>query len=888
MNTAHPSGLVTFLFTDVESSTRLWAADPDAMSASLEQHDAIMRSAVAAHGGYVFTTAGDSFAVAFSRASDAVAAAVRAQAELDGAAWAGPPLRVRMGVHLGEARERDGDYFGPVVNTTARVEAAGHGGQVLVTEAVRAAAGLTDTTDLGPVLLRDHAEPIVVHQLGRASFAPLRVVDPELTNLPVPRSRLVGRTDEMVRVRKSLGEHRLVTITAGGGAGKTRLALEVGDAELTHRPDGVWFVDLTAVAHDEDVPIAVTQAIGLSIDGQDATEELTDFLRDKSILVILDNCEHVVDAVADLVDRLLADRSTARFLATSREAIDVDGEVVHVMAPLDSEGADAPAVRLFVERASALDADLSYDATELATVGEICRRLDGSPLAIELAAARALVMAPGELLAGLDDRFRLLSGGRRRNKQRTLEATLAWSYDLLEPAEQSLLRVLGVFVDGFDVEAAAAVAGLRPVATIDLLDGLIAKSLVVRVERAVPTRFRLLETVKAYAEDRLVDSGEAATVRDAHLSHFADRSDEGGRVMLALLDHSHRLRPDRANLSAAAEWGTSSGRFDDAARILGGAFGAYEQHAAWGELDGLIDRWRAASASAEVDRRLDDEVAVVQLVCQLNGAKIDAVLASFPVIERLETLEARLIGLGLFAYVLAYPGEAGEMLERCEGLLAELLDRGERTVTRVSGGALALARAVNASNWDAQPGEVHQPWADAAEATGIAGLAIGLGMSLTSHGLCQVFDGDPAGALETVADVDDLGVPRVSSDEVRAMAHLALDEVDLAAEAIHHSCVSAASGKVPTSQFTSLGLLAAWALHEGDRERALELLLSCRFYREPAGQLLCHHLARELGVEQRLRELMMESWPPTPEALARHRTGGIDVLRAEMNRRGWT
>ncbi len=886
MDAALPSGLVTFMFTDVEGSTRSWAADPEAMSASLGVHDQIMRSAIADHGGYVFTTAGDSFAVAFTRASDAVGAATRIQTELDRAEWPGPALRVRMGLHLGEAHERDGDYFGPVVNTTARVEAAGHGGQVLITDAVRAAAHVTGTTDLGPVLLRDHTEPMRLHQLGNHTFAPLRVIDPDLTNLPVPRSRLLGRDDEVLRIRKSLGEHRLVTITAGGGAGKTRIALEIGDAELQHCTDGVWFVDLARVAHEEEVPMAVCQAVGLDLGTGDVTDQLVGFCRDKQLLLVLDNCEHVVEAAADLADALLADRSPARMLATSREALDVEGEVVHVLAPLDAGGSDAPAVRLFLDRATALDADLHYDPDELATVAELCRRLDGSPLGIELAAARSLVMRPAELLDGLDDRFRLLSGGRRRNKQRTLEATLAWSYELLDDEEQSVLRSLGVFADGFDLDAVAAVAGVPLSVAVDLLDSLIAKSLVVRVERAEPTRFRLLETVKAYAEDRLVDAGEAEKVRSRHLDHFADRTDEGGRTILGRAGHARRLRADRANLSAAAEWGTASGRLDAAGRLLAGTYVAYEQHAAWGELEGLIDRWLERLGDGDVDTRTRDEVVVVRMLCRLNSAQIDAVVGSYPEIDALATPEARLIGLALFAYVLAYPGEAADTIARCEALRAELVEQGETAVSGAAGAALTVARAVNTSDWDTDAAVSHPLWAEAAEAARAADLTIAQGIAVTSHGLCQVIDGQAADALVTIEGVDDLGVPRITSDEVRALAYLALDDVDAAADAIQRSCASALTGRVPTSQFLSLALMSAWCLHEGDRDRALELLLECRFYREPAGQLLCHHLGRQLGAEQRVRDQMMASWPPTPEMLELHRHGGLDVLRAEMARRG--
>lgn len=258
---ARPSGTVTLLFLDVEGSTKLWAADKDAMSASSLVHDAILRGAIEGSAGYIFTTAGDSFAAAFGRASDAVRAATESRRALTDATWPGPVLRVRMGLHLGEAEERGGDYFGPVVNTAARVETAGHGGQVLVTDAVRTAAGVTDVSDLGMRTLRDVAEPLRLFQLGTDTFPALRVIDPSMSNLPVRPTRLIGRETEMARIRGLLAESRLLTLTAVGGSGKTRLAIAVGEAELPHHRSGVWFVDLTAVSNDADVPAAIANGL---------------------------------------------------------------------------------------------------------------------------------------------------------------------------------------------------------------------------------------------------------------------------------------------------------------------------------------------------------------------------------------------------------------------------------------------------------------------------------------------------------------------------------------------------------------------------------------------------------------------------------------------------
>ena len=598
-----PSGTVTFLFTDVEGSTRLWAADREAMSASLLVHDAILRGAIEGNGGYVFTTAGDSFAAAFGRASDAVRAAVESQRALRGAAWPGPVLKVRMGVHLGEAEERGGDYFGPVVNTAARVEAAGHGGQVLITEAVRLAASVVpeDATDLGVHGLRDVAEPLRLFQLGAGAFPALRVVDPSLSNLPVRPTRLIGREVEVARVRGLLTESRLVSVTAVGGSGKTRLAIAVGEAELAHRRGGVWFVDLTAVTSGVEVPSAIANGVGLNLVAGDPVAQILTFLADKDALVILDNCEHVIDESAVFVEAFLAVKSPARLLATSREAFDIDGERTIVLGSLACDAADSPGVQLFVDRATAVHPEFELSVANAATVSAICARLDGMPLAIELAAARVTVMNPDELLAGLDDRFRLLSGGRRRSRQRTLEAMLDWSYDLLGAEEQRVFRALGVFVDGFDLDAVAAVTGVDRRRATGHIETLQAKSLVVRADQRKATRFRLLETVKAYAEDRLVDTTEAESVRDRHLAHFHALAMTEGRKATGSLDVGLRLRYDCPNISTAFAWAADHDQWTVAGELLTASQSAYYLDLRLSELDTALARTAAHTAGLDPD-----------------------------------------------------------------------------------------------------------------------------------------------------------------------------------------------------------------------------------------------------------------------------------------------
>lgn len=453
-----PSGTVTFLFTDVEGSTRLWATDFDAMSASLLVHDTIVRVTIESHNGYVFSRAGDAFAAAFGRASDAVRAATAAQHELHAATWPGPALKVRMGLHLGEAEERDDDYFGPAVNIAARVEAAGHGGQVLITEAVRLAVPMrpSQAVDLGTHRLRDVGEPLRLFQLGDATFPRLRGVGPDRSHLPVRATRLLGRDDDVVAVRSLLQQSRLVTVVAAGGLGKTRLAIAVGEEELESRSGGVWFVDLSAAKAESEVSSVIANALGVRAGRADIVRQVAAYLADQDALVVLDNCEHVIETSGRFCEDLLTHRGTASVLATSREALGVEGEQLFRLEPLRSDSPDSPAVQLFLDRARSADSRYAATDADARILAAICARLDGMPLAIELAAARVIVMSPAELLEGLGDRFALLSPRRPTRHRRTLAATLDWSYDLLDEEHQRVFRSIGAFVGGFDVHALAA------------------------------------------------------------------------------------------------------------------------------------------------------------------------------------------------------------------------------------------------------------------------------------------------------------------------------------------------------------------------------------------------------------------------------------------------
>ncbi len=552
-----PSGTVTFLFTDVAGSTRLWAREPDAMEPALEIHDVIVRSAIEAAGGYIFTTAGDSFAAAFSSADAAVEAAATLQGGLWEAVWpTSRPIAVRVGLHAGVAVERDGDYFGPVLNTAARVEAAANAGQVVATAVVNELATAT-LHPLGNYELRDLPDALELFQVGEGEFGPLRSLDRVVSTLPVMGSRLVGRETEVGEVRTALESSRLITVVGVGGCGKTRLAVEVGGRELPERRH-VFFVDLTKAVDETDVLGQVIAGVGLVLNaGVDRQEALIKYLSGRESLVVLDNCEHLLDPVAELVEVLLNGCAELGVLATSREPLGLDGERVWRIPSL-SGGSAGAGVRLFVERAAERNGSFGTGAARADVIVEVCERLDGIPLAIELAAARTTSMSVEEIRDRLDDRFRLLTGGRRRARQRqqTLESVVTWSHDLLNHDEQVMLRRLAVFDGGFAGTDVGPVTGFDDYEALDLVESLVDKSLVdaSRLAAGVP-RLRLLETVRLYAQQRLEDAQEQTAVRDAHMQHFIGAG-AGHTLVGNIVDRGLLLRQltEVDNVCAAIEW----------------------------------------------------------------------------------------------------------------------------------------------------------------------------------------------------------------------------------------------------------------------------------------------------------------------------------------------
>jgi predicted ATPase/class 3 adenylate cyclase/DNA-binding CsgD family transcriptional regulator len=525
-----PTGTATLLLADVEGSTRLWENQPEEMTAAVARLDQAVSEVIAAHDGVrpVEQGEGDSFVAAFARASDAVACAL----ELQRAPLA--PIRLRIGVHTGDVQLRDeGNYIGPAVNRTARLRDLAHGGQTvlsgatedMVLDSLPADAWLTD---LGTHPLRDLPRPERVVQLCHPDlgndFPPLRTPSTVVShNLPVQLTSFVGRGAQMTDVEKLLADNRLVTLTGAGGAGKTRLGVEIAARIGAEFREGVWYVDLAPVTHPAVVPVGVARALGLPDQpGRSTLDTLRRFVRDRQMLVVLDNCEHLLDASAELVVALLGAAPGLTLLATSREPIGVPGEATWRVPSLSV--ADE-AVELFADRARLARTDFSVTDDNAATVTEICERLDGMPLAIELAAARVRALSLAEILEGLHDRFRLLTGGARTavRRQQTLRASVDWSHALLTEPEGVLFRRLAVFLGGFDLDAAQAVAGggdMQRFQVLDLLALLVDKSLVVADNSGGATRYRLLETVRQYALEKLGESGEADAVRSRHRDYY--------------------------------------------------------------------------------------------------------------------------------------------------------------------------------------------------------------------------------------------------------------------------------------------------------------------------------------------------------------------------------
>jgi predicted ATPase/class 3 adenylate cyclase len=627
-----PTGTVTFLFTDIEGSTKLWERSPQAMQRALARHDEILRDAIEEQEGYVFKTVGDAFCAAFPTAPDALEAALSAQRTLFADEWPQTgPLRVRMALHTGAAEEHDGDYFGPPVNRVARLLSAGHGGQVLLSlpthEMVRdqlpAAAALVD---LGDRRLKDLFRPERVFELTApglpSEFPPLRTLESRPNNLPLQPTPLVGREREVGEVAARVQSEgvRLVTLTGPGGTGKTRLALQAAADFLEEFEDGVFFVALATITDPELVPSTIAGPLGVKESAeQPLTETLKSYLQEKELLLVLDNFEQVLEGTP-VVGELITACPMLKVLATSRIPLRLYGEQEYAIPPLALPDprvlppvevlTQYEAVRLFVERARAVKADFSVTNESAPAVAEICARLDGLPLAIELAAARIRVLPPHKMLERLGDRLKLLRGGARDlpTRQQTLRGTIDWSYELLNEEEMRLFRRLAVFSGGRTLEAIEAICDPEgDLEVLEEIESLVEKSLLRQDEGPDgEPRFVMLETVHEYAREKLEQSGEAEAIKRAHAEYFLAIAEEAaseraGPQQKAWLE---RLDAEHDNMRTALAWSVESGLMETALGLAGALWWFWHLHGHISEGLGWLERALAWDGSLAARARV--------------------------------------------------------------------------------------------------------------------------------------------------------------------------------------------------------------------------------------------------------------------------------------------
>jgi len=585
MQESPQTGLLTFLFTDLEGSTALWEDFPELMEQALARHDSLLREVIEIHRGQVVKTTGDGFHAIFGSPTDGIAAALAGQQAIVAENWPekiGQP-RVRMGLHTGESQSRDGDYYGPEINRAARIMGIGHGGQVLVSEVCAALLKghlpqQATLEDLGMHRLKGVTSPERIFQLQHPrleiQFPPLKSLTSYPHNLPIQVTSFIGRDHELADVKNLLDQTHLLTLLGPGGTGKTRLMLQAAEDLIDQFPDGIWLVELAPVTDPDLIPDQVANVLRLREQpGRSMLDSLVTFLRRKELLLLLDNVEHLVHKSAELTEQLIKNCPKVKILITGREALFISGETTLQIPSLSlPEGEEqnldslltSEAVQLFAARAQEVNPDFALSPDNAPAIVEIVQRLDGIPLALELAAARLRMLSVEQIASRLNDRFRLLTGGSRTAlpRQQTLQALIDWSWNLLDESERITLRRLSVFSGGWRLSAAEEVIGddqLEEASIFDLIDQLINKSLV--VVNHLPggeVRYRLLESIRQYARDRLFEAGEGEVLRDKHATYFAGFIDEvearfSGEEMVPWLK---RLIQETDNFRSALEWTT--------------------------------------------------------------------------------------------------------------------------------------------------------------------------------------------------------------------------------------------------------------------------------------------------------------------------------------------
>jgi predicted ATPase/class 3 adenylate cyclase len=847
-----PSGTVTFLFTDVEGSTRLLERLGERYRDVLHGHHAIMRAAIAAGDGHEVATEGDSFFAVFPTIGGAVRATAQAQRKLARNAWPeGVAVRVRMGLHTGEGILGGDNYLGMDVHRAARIAGAAHGGQVLLSDATRALAEAclppaTRLRDLGAHRLKDLSRPERLYQLVleglEQDFPPARTLDARPNNLPAQLTRFFGRHDEIVRIEELLGGNRLVTLTGTGGTGKTRLALEVAARMLPHHGDGVFFVDLSSVADAELVPAETAAALGITEEpGSPLLDSVRNDLREKDLLLVLDNFEQVADAGTGFLEPLLHATKEVKALVTSRAPLHLYGEQQYPVPPLPVPNAQdlsdldslsrSEAVALFIDRARAGKPDFRVTADNARPVAEITARLDGLPLAIELAASRVKLLPPERLLARLEQRLPLLTARDRNlpDRQRTLRGAIKWSYELLDEAERRMFSRMAVFAGGTDVEAAEAVANPEGELGLDTLEGLFSliDGNLLRSAEGVESepRFIMLETIREYALERLAEGEEEAAVRRRHAQHWTELAEHAFEALSGPEQGAwtRRLEMDLDNFRSALSWVLRRGEAELGLR-LGAALSAF---------------WRVGSHVREGVRWLD-------------------ALLAMPEASTSTPLRAR---------ALTASGELHAWINVPETYLG--LAQEAVAIYRELGDSPGVAAAVQEVGWaQLQLGRLDEARGNLEEARG---LCIGLGdrrkAAECSNGLgtLALLEDRPdqarpllEEALETFKDLHDpywIGLMELIVSQVDEK----LDNLEAAERRIRAALSTFRQLDSEMGTMWALYSFAHLALHRGQHERALRLVGACDSLQERVGEMPALAMATMGDVAEAARSILNEA-----------------------------
>jgi predicted ATPase/class 3 adenylate cyclase len=863
-----PTGTVTFLFTDIEDSTKLWERSPQAMQAALVRHDEILRRAIEDRGGYVFKTVGDAFCCAFPTAPDALEAALESQRLLLKERWGeSTPLRVRMALHMGTAEERDEDYFGPPVNRVARLLSAAHGGQVLLSlpthEMVRdqLPAGMS-LVELGEHRLKDLFRPERVFQLSApglpVEFPPLRTLDTYRNNLPLQPTPLVGREKEVSEVCDLLRgtETRLLTLTGPGGTGKTRLALQAAADLLDDFPDGTFFVPLATLSEAELFLSTVAETLGVRETGEQPLDEsLKDYLKERRLLLVLDNFEQVLGA-APTVTELLAAAPGLKVLATSRAPLGLYGEQEYAVPPLSVPDvrhlpdfktlSQYEAVRLFIERAKAAKADFEVTDESAPAVAEICVRLDGLPLAIELAAARIKMLPPKAMLQRLSSRLKLLTGGARDLpvRQRTLRGAIEWSHTLLGDGEKTLFARMAVFSGGRTLEAVEAVCdaqGDLPVDSFEGVSSLLDKSLLRQEEGPEgEPRFVMLETIHEYAREKLQESGEAEVIGRAHTEYFLALAEEAepelvGTDQVSWMDV---LEAEHDNLRAALSRSLEAGDSGSALRIGGALWRFWNVRGHFSE----GRRWLTAGLSGEGAAALS-----LRARASLGLGYLELRQGDYPrAVEDLEVSHSLYREIGDRrgeAYALCFLGWIAldrNEFDRAEELLEESLALSRAAGTArdvsVSLNALAMLKVYRGDHEraTAMQEECLSLAREAGDVQIIAVLTYNLGFTAAMTGEYERAEAFVREAQALFREVGDRGMAPLASNRLGFLA-LSQDDPDRAEEL----CVEAIrdlqeQAQIPGIDF-ALEILGGVAASRGEIRRAAQLWGAVAGYRDATG-----------------------------------------------------